>query len=132
LHEVLVVVGGKVMVLGYIEVDVVVEVEDPLVEYSLVVLVRYVTVVEVVYVLVVLVSYVIVVDVKNVLVEDPVIVVTEVIVVVIGKKSISGVQTHCSVKVQYFAQLPALSRYVPAPHPVCEVPLEVKEACVAM
>lgn len=121
-HVVVVVVGEKLIVVGYIELDVVVEVEDPEVMYVLVVLVVYVTVVEVVYVLVVLVSYVIVVDVGNVLVEDPVIIVTEVVLVVIGKKSISNVQTHCSVKVQYFAQLPALLKHVPAPHPVCELP----------
>jgi len=35
-----VVVGGKLVVRGYIEVEVVVEVEASLVEYSLVVLVR--------------------------------------------------------------------------------------------
>jgi len=52
---VVVVVGGKLVVSGYIDVDVVVEVEAPVVEYSLVVLVTYVTVVEVVYVLVELV-----------------------------------------------------------------------------
>jgi len=52
---VVVVVGGKLVVSGYIDVDVVVEVEASVVEYSLVVLVTYVTVVEVVYVLVELV-----------------------------------------------------------------------------
>jgi len=66
-------------------------------------------VVEVTYVLVELVSYSIVVDVRNELVELPVIVVTEVVVYVIGKKSISSLQMHCSVKVQYFAQLPLAS-----------------------
>jgi len=80
-----VVVGAKVIVCGKIELDVVVEVEDPVAEYSLVVLVRYVTVVEVVYTLVELVSYVTVVDVNHVLVEDPIIISVEVVVVVIGK-----------------------------------------------
>lgn len=83
-HWVVVVVGEKLIVFGNIEVDVVVEVEDSVVEYSRVVLVRYVTVVEVVYVLVELVSYVSVVDVKKLLVEVPVIVVIEVVRVVIG------------------------------------------------
>jgi len=83
-QSVVVVVGEKLIVFGNIEVDVVVEVEDSVVEYSRVVLVRYVTVVEVVYVLVELVSYVSVVDVKKLLVEVPVIVVIEVVRVVIG------------------------------------------------
>jgi hypothetical protein len=113
-------VAGKLMVVGNIEEDVVVEVEDPEVVYSIVVLVRYVTVVEVVYVLVELVSYVDVVDVKNVLVEDPVIVVTEVVLVVIGKKSISNLQAHCSLKFQYLAQLPCVPpKHIPFPHAVC-------------
>lgn len=56
LRQVVVVLfGGKLVVSGYIDVDIVVEVEAPVVEYSLVVLVTYITVVEVVYVLVELV-----------------------------------------------------------------------------
>lgn len=104
-----VVVGEKLVVRGKVDADTVVEVDDPVTEYSIVVLVRYTTVVDVVYVLIELVVYSLVVDVKYVLVELPMIVVKEVVVYVIGKKSISKGQKQCSVNVQYFAQLPLLS-----------------------